>query len=288
MSICTIPRSDTDGAVFTVHYSFHRATIETAPLPILVLAHRASSHNIVTKLIYPAAFNNSREYWQPQLDDPQLAQFDKIVLDSLGFADSSTRGIAWTFDQAAESILAILKAFPDRRAVIIGDSMGGGPTGLRCALLDSSSGRNIAGVVAIGTSAEEESPDFVTEYTSAAHAFALECHDGSKDASITAIEKLATNMANDGYTTLASNAVAREWGQKVIVRSLKKTLANNDGILEPHFVGSTMVTNYACLNNRPTLIPRLSARPSPIRCSVLVIHGDLDKAVSHSKYSNRE
>jgi pimeloyl-ACP methyl ester carboxylesterase len=106
------------------------------------------------------AFNNSREYWQPQLDDPQLNAFKKLTLDSMGFAESRTAGV-WTFDLAAHSILALLEAL-NEQAVVIGDSMGGGPTGLRCALLDAERTRRgavsrITGVVACGTSAEEES-----------------------------------------------------------------------------------------------------------------------------------
>lgn len=183
----------------------------------------------------------------------------------------------------------------------MGDSMGGGPTGLRCALLDASRSMNgekkrIAGVVAIGTSAEEESAgsslilssydlademtDFVAEYTEAAHAFAAQCREPSVGPS-KAISILASNMASDGYTPAESTKKDREWGAGVIDRSLHETLSQN-GILDPMFSGQRMIINYACLNNRPSLILQLSARPSPLRCPILVIHGGLDKAVSHS------
>lgn len=67
----------------------------------------------------------------------------------------------WNFDIAAHSILQLCESL-DGRALIVGDSMGGGPTGLRCALLDAERVKagavsRIAGVVACGTSAEEES-----------------------------------------------------------------------------------------------------------------------------------
>lgn len=176
--------------------------------------------------------------------------------------------------------------------------MGGGPTGLRCALLDATRigeglERRIAGVVAIGTSAEEESagsffalrprnpadslPDFVTEYTAAAHAFAAQCLDPTIGPS-SAISALARNMASDGYTPAESTRKDREWGAGVIDRSLHETLSQ-DGVLDPVFVGQRMISNYACLNDRPSLIPQLSVRPSPIRCPILVVHGSLDKAV---------
>lgn len=107
------------------------------------------------------AFNNSREYWQPQINDPLLAEYNKITLDAIGFARSKTYPLPWSFDLAAYSILALLDHL-DTPCVLVGDSMGGGPTGLRCALLDA--GRiaagntsRILGVVACGTSAEEES-----------------------------------------------------------------------------------------------------------------------------------
>lgn len=86
------------------------------------------------------------------------------MLDSIGFAASATGGRAWDFDLAAASILDLLEHhFPAGPAtVVVGDSMGGGPTGMRCALLDAervkAGGlRRILGVVACGTSAEEES-----------------------------------------------------------------------------------------------------------------------------------
>lgn len=78
-----------------------------------------------------------------------------ITLDAVGFAESACgTGTSWDFDVAAGSILALLEHL-DQSAVVIGDSMGGGPTGLRCALSGSS---RIVGVVAVGTSCECESP----------------------------------------------------------------------------------------------------------------------------------
>ena len=95
------------------------------------------------------------------MKDEQLAAFIKITIDAPGFAESRTKpaGSAWSFDLAAAGVLAILdREAGSRRAVIIGDSMGGAHTGLRAALRDAErEERRIAGVVACGTAAEEES-----------------------------------------------------------------------------------------------------------------------------------
>ena len=123
----------------------------------------------------------------------------------------------------------------------------------------------------------DETIDFVAEYTEAAHAFAAQCRDPSIGPS-KAISTLAQNMASDGYTPAESTRKDREWGAGVIERSLNETLSQ-DGILDPVRSGERMIINYACLNNRPSLIPQLSVRPSPLRCPILVVHGGLDKAV---------
>lgn len=117
-------------------------------------------------LLYCTAFNNSRYYWKPQLEDPLLSSFTKIAIDAPGFAHSRTQpaGSAWSFDLAAAGVLAILDqeiGDGEQLAVVVGDSMGGAHTGLRAALRDEErrdgkKGR-IAGVVACGTAAEEES-----------------------------------------------------------------------------------------------------------------------------------
>lgn len=117
-----------------------------------------------------AAFNNSRHYWRPQIEDPQLASYTKIAIDAPGFAQSRTKpaGAPWSFDLAAAGVLAILdkeseSAGSGRQAVIVGDSMGGAHTGLRAALRDEERRKEgkgkgrIVGVVACGTAAEEES-----------------------------------------------------------------------------------------------------------------------------------
>lgn len=115
------------------------------------------------------AFNNSRHYWLPQLNDPLLSSFPRVFLDAVGFGQSRSGGQPWSFDLTAQAILVILDELQgegviDGNAVIIGDSMGGGPTGLRAALKSAereSHGDRVAakilGVVACGTSAEEES-----------------------------------------------------------------------------------------------------------------------------------
>lgn len=112
-------------------------------------------------------FNGSRDYWRPQVEDPLLSSFTKIAIDAPGFAHSRTRpaGSAWSFDLAAAAVLAILDqeiGEGEQVACIIGDSMGGAHTGLRAALRDEErrkdgKKRRIAGVVACGTAAEEES-----------------------------------------------------------------------------------------------------------------------------------
>ena len=94
-----------------------------------------------------------------------------ITIDAVGFAHSRTGGRAWSFDLAAESVLVILDVLaeagiegysPSTKAVVVGDSMGGGPTGLRVLLrdqerVDEGMAARVLGTVACGTAAEVES-----------------------------------------------------------------------------------------------------------------------------------
>lgn len=157
---------------FRICYSLHTPESPSPSLPILVMCHREWFATVQAHWRSPpppTAFNNSRHYWKPNVEDPQLSEFTKITIDAPGFAQSRTKpaGSAWSFDLAAAGVLAILdREAGSRRAVIIGDSMGGAHTGLRAALRDTerTEDRRIAGVVACGTAAEEESagPSFLS------------------------------------------------------------------------------------------------------------------------------
>jgi hypothetical protein len=141
---------------YTISYSLQLPLKPTGDTPVLVLCH---------------PFNNSRLYWSPQLHDPLFASYPIITIDAVGFSHSRTGGRAWSFDLAAESVLAILDELAqahiegyrsDIKAVVIGDSMGGGPTGLRVLLRDqervqSGMEARVLGTVACGTAAEVES-----------------------------------------------------------------------------------------------------------------------------------
>ncbi|ORY61182.1 Alpha/Beta hydrolase protein [Leucosporidium creatinivorum] len=275
---------------YTIAYSVY-TPVEAPPsssLPVLVFCH---------------PFNNSRHYWKPQIEDPLLSSFTKIAIDAPGFAHSRTQpaGSPWSFDLAAAGVLAILdqeigeKELP--RAVIIGDSMGGAHTGLRAALRDEERRKDvkkarIAGVVACGTAAEEESADFVADYTKDAEAFADKCASCTSPEEVSAqIDAFAASMAAAGYTDSTEEpfASAREHGIKVIADSLKLCLANEDGILEGKKAGESMKLNYGILNHRKGLIPELAVRPSPLGdIQVLVVHGTDDAAYPFErKYHER-
>lgn len=123
----------------------------------------------------------------------------------------------------------------------------------------------------------------------AAQHFAAQCLDAAVGP-IQAISDLARNMARDGYTPSDEPRItsSREWGAGVIERSLRLTLASAEGVLEPVYAGRTMVTNYDCLDYRPSLIPLLAVRPSPLLCPILVIHGSLDKAVRRPRMTRAD
>ncbi|KAL8280496.1 hypothetical protein RQP46_007144 [Phenoliferia psychrophenolica] len=249
-----------------------------SPLPLLIFSH---------------PFNNTRKYWTPQLNDPRLAPYPKVVLDALGFGLSATQDRPWDFDLAAEAILVVLdelvtEGLVKRDAVVVGDSMGGGPTGLRVALRDheresekSVEGKKrgkVVGVVACGTCAEEESADFVKEYIEAAHAFATSCLSPSGGPT-PSISTLAHSMADSGYTPSPSFTSAREFGYGVINDGLNVTLADEDGSLDPTRTGQRMVRNYESLCLREGLLGKLASRPSWIgERKVLVVHGTEDEA----------
>ncbi|KAI5479747.1 hypothetical protein MNV49_003008 [Pseudohyphozyma bogoriensis] len=204
-----------------------------------------------------------------------------------------TRGRPWSFDLAAHSILVILEelgsegvAVKGQKAVVVGDSMGGGPTGLRVALKDAEWAKKagleqrVLGVVACGTCAEEESIDFVEDYTADAQEFARQCEDPSIGVE-KAIQTLANNMCQAGYTSSPSApyASARAHGTSVIENSLRLALTNTVGVLEPKRAGEIMVQNYGILNGRKSLIPHLVARPSRLgQAQVLVVHGTEEAA----------
>lgn len=63
-------------------------------------------------------------------------------------------------------------------------------------------------------------------------------------------------------------------GASIIERSLTLTLGS-----DPEVAAAKMLANYNTLDYRPSLIERLSARPSPLLCPILVVHGTEDKAV---------
>lgn len=270
-----------------------------------VLAHLSNTpRDGATQLTLPlAAFNNSRRYWSPQLHDPLLAPYPLLTFDAIGFSSSALAGAPWSFDLAAALVLAVLERLSEpggplegRKSVLVGDSMGGGPTGLRVLLRGE--GR-VSGVVVVGSAAEEESEgtsvlsvssrrelmvhiDFVEEYTAAAASFAAQALDPSIGPRA-AIARLAHNMAQDGYTPslLPPFPSARAFGEDVIRESLERTLVNSEGVLEGGAAGRAMVVNFGCLNHRKGLVEELSKRPSPLgEGQVLVMHGTLDKAVS--------
>ncbi|KAK4050559.1 hypothetical protein OIO90_005026 [Microbotryomycetes sp. JL221] len=271
---------------YTVSYTVTRPTSSRdlpTSLPILVLCH---------------PFNNSRHYWKPQIEDEQLASFTKIAIDAVGFANSRTKpaGSEWSYDVAAASVLAILdkELEKDQQAVIVGDSMGAAHTGLRAALRDNEQGgKRLAGVVACGTAAEEESADFVRDYLKDADDFARKClRATSSDQVAAAVDEFADNMATGGYDTGVESAeydVARKYGTKVISDSLKLTLANDEGVLDGTRAGETMKLNYRILCHRKGLIAELASRPSPLgKIQVLVVHGTHDNAYPFDrKYHER-
>ncbi|SGY66270.1 BQ5605_C004g02673 [Microbotryum silenes-dioicae] len=268
---------------YTISYTHHEPTVKSEgdkELPFLVLLHH---------------FNASREYWQPQIKNPLLAPYHKIAVDAPGFAQSRTSpaGSAWSFDLAAEAILHILDDVSKElgrevKAVSYGDSMGGAHTGLRLGMRDhervtkEGKERRIVGVVIVGTCAEEESEDFVVDYTQDGEDFATKCRATTSPEQVAQlIDEFATNMGKAGYTESEEPlfAVAREQGTKVIADALKATLVNDDGILEGKQAGETMKMNYRCLNHRRGLIGRLASRPSPLgKTNVLVVHGTDDNA----------
>lgn len=86
-------------------------------------------------------------------------------------------------------------------------------------------------------------------------------------------------MSISGYGPLASPSVL-SFGTKVIEDSLKITLCNQDGVLEPVEAGRRMEMNYQCLNYRKGMVEVLERRPSGMgKCQVLVLHGAEDEAV---------
>ncbi|KAK4052085.1 hypothetical protein OIV83_002379 [Microbotryomycetes sp. JL201] len=270
---------------YTVCYTVHApATTSSAasPLPLLILCH---------------PFNNSRHYWQPQIDDEQLAPFTKVAVDAVGFARSRTTpaGSEWSYDVAAASILAILdkELKPSQQAVLIGDSMGGAHTGLRAGMRDvEQGGKRLAGLVICGTAAEEESADFSEEYLRDADNFAKQCQKATTSEQVaSAIDEFAQNMALAGYTDSedATVVAARKYGTKVISDSLKLTLANDAGVLDGTRAGETMKLNYRILCLRKGLIPELACRPSRLgKIQVLVVHGTQDNAYPFDrKYHER-
>ncbi|KAM0751767.1 alpha/beta-hydrolase [Meredithblackwellia eburnea MCA 4105] len=235
-------------------------------------------------------FNNSRHYWSPQTHDHTLGPFNKVAVDSIGFALSSTDGRQWDFDLAAHAIIQLVDEL-GVKAVIIGDSMGGGPIGLRVALLDakrrSKKGATepkgeILGVVACGTCAEEESADFVEQYLASASAFAKTCLTIPP---FRAITDFATDMSMDGYGLSHEPLVlsARLRGAGIISKSLSLTLGVGgegvDGKFDPKEIGRRMKMNYQILCGRKGLIGELAARPSRLgKRKVLVVHGTEDEA----------
>lgn len=253
-------------------------------------------------------FNGSQHYWRPQLEDPQLSSFTKIAVDAPGFGLSTTHGEPWSFDVAAAAVLAILDrqlGDSDRRAVLIGDSMGGMHTSGRAALRDTERKKagkraRIAGIVPCGTAAEEESvgeshqslartqlltdctrSDFVAGYEQDAVDFAKKCSGASPEQVAAHIDDFADNMCKAGYTESPDFSSAREYGRKIIADSLKMSLCNANGVLEGRHAGETMKLNTRILGHRKGLIPELAVRPSPIGdIRALVIHGTDDNAVS--------
>lgn len=86
-------------------------------------------------------------------------------------------------------------------------------------------------------------------------------------------------MSTSGYGPLASSSTL-SFGTKVIEDSLKITLCNQEGVLEPVEAGRRMEMNYKCLNYRRGLVELLERRPSGMgKCQVLVLHGAEDEAV---------
>lgn len=161
---------------YTVYYDrINSESSGSTSLPLLVLLHRehiplfykvSIPDNQECWPFFELDFNGSRHYWQPQLDDKaQLGDFDIVIVDAPGFGESTTNGDYWSFDLAAEAVLRILDAElgnSSQRAVLMGDSMGGMHTGGRVGIRDierakQGSQRRIAGIVACGTAAEEES-----------------------------------------------------------------------------------------------------------------------------------
>lgn len=234
-----------------------------------------------------AAFNNSRAYWAPQIASPKLAAFAKIAFDSIGFGRSKTGGgRPWSFDLAAASVLAALEQetiFQGMKAVVIGDSMGGGPIGLRIALLDG--GKRIRGLVCAASAAEEESEQTTLGYQKTAQAFADSCLTAQSAGEIEQIiADHAQAIAGLGYGLSSSprSIRCREFGTQVIMQSLRETLAVDTPqgpVLDPTTAGRTMVTNFHCLTSRQSLIGELMHRPSKLgACQVLIVHGTADLA----------
>ena len=156
-------------------------------------------------LLFLHPFSNSQDYWQPQLEHPELGAFALLTVDCPGHGGSTTRGRPWThWDWARATLLAIDKLnIP--RVVAIGVSQGGF-TAYRLALLDVGRAgivqeRKVFGVVSCGSSIDKEAPDFIEHYLSVKDelvAIATEGKDGKRASSASAIEKFASNnMASE-------------------------------------------------------------------------------------------
>jgi len=237
-------------------------------------------------------FNGSRDYWSPQVCSPALAPFPKLVFDSPGFGLSRTgpgpdgRPRPWSFDLCAAAFLAAFDQAPELaglNAVVMGDSMGGGPVGLRIGMAGHA---RVVGVVACATSAEEESADIVALYERDAAQFAARCLEAGDSGDVEdLVDDFAGNMAAAGYTDLdlLPYSECRAYGHETIYDSLRVSLALDgaDGglVLDGRYAGDAMLTNYKVLNHRPSLLPVLRQRPSPLgRVQVLVVAGTKDNA----------
>jgi pimeloyl-ACP methyl ester carboxylesterase len=87
---------------------------------------------------------------------------------------------------------------------------------------------------------------------------------------------LVMNFVTQSVCSILICLNSTDRGASVIERSLTLTLGS-----DPEVAAAKMLANYNTLDYRPSLIERLSARPSPLLCPILVVHGTEDKAVRH-------